>query len=165
MQELTIRKANMNKLEVRVVTLEPLRVASAYGFGRSPEAQAWEKLLTWAKAKGLLKDLSTMRFFGFNNPNPSPGSPNYGYEQWMTVGPDVEPEGDIRIQDFGGGHYIVTRCKLPEIGEAWRQLVEWCESSEHRWTMNVQCLEESITPPETPFEEVVMDLYLPILEG
>ena len=151
----------MSELDVRVVKLEPMRVASAYGFGTSPEEEAWRKLLAWAQAKGVLTD--DVRFFGFNNPNPSPGSPNYGYEQWMTVGPDVTPEGDIRIQDFAGGLYVVTRCKLTNIGAAWRQLVEWCEDSEHTWIMTIQCLEESITPLDTPFEEVVMDLYLPIV--
>ena len=151
----------MGELDVRIVKLEPMRVASAYGFGTSPEEEAQGKLFTWARAKDLLND--DVRFFGFNNPNPSPGSPNYGYEQWMTVGQDVQPEGDIRIQDFAGGLYVVTRCKLTNIGPAWRQLVEWCEDSEHTWIMTIQCLEEGITPLDTPFEDVVMDLYLPIV--
>lgn len=151
----------MGELEVRIVKLEPMRVASAYGFGTSPEEEAQSKLFAWAQANNLLND--DVRFFGFNNPNPSPGSPNYGYEQWMTVGPNVEPEGEIRIQDFAGGLYVVTRCKLPEIGRAWRQLVEWCEDSEHTWIMTIQCLEEGLSPPGTPFEDIVMDLYLPIV--
>lgn len=151
----------MSELDVRIVKLEPMRVASAYGFGASPEEKAWDNLLTWARAKGFLKEGA--RFFGFNNPNPSPGSPNYGYEQWMTVGPEVQPEGAVRIVDFYGGLYAVARCKLPHIGEAWRQLVEWCEDSGHTWIMTIQCLEESITPPDTPFDDVVMDLYLPIV--
>ena len=83
----------MGELDVRIVKLEPMRVASAYGFGTSPEEEAWGKLLAWARAKDLLNE--DVRFFGFNNPNPSPGSPNYGYEQWMTVGQDVEPEGRV----------------------------------------------------------------------
>ena len=153
----------MNQLEVRIVRLEPMRVASAHGFGSQPETIAWSKILAFAKSKGILDNLSAHRFFGFNNPNPSPGSPNYGYEQWMTVGPDVTPEGDIRIQDFAGGLYVVTRCKLPNIGAAWRQLVEWCEDSEYTWIMTIQWLEDSITPIDTPFEDVVMDLYLPIV--
>ena len=85
----------MSELEVRIVQLEPMRVASAYGFGESPEDVAWTKLKTWMKE--TLINPEEHRFFGFNNPNPSPGSPKYGYEQWITVGPEVEPTDDLRI--------------------------------------------------------------------
>ncbi|NIW49114.1 MAG: MerR family transcriptional regulator, partial [Gammaproteobacteria bacterium] len=69
----------MSELPVRIVKLEPMTIASTYGFGEQPEIEAWEKLLSWAREIGL--SLKDHRFFGFNNPNPSPGSPNYGYEQ------------------------------------------------------------------------------------
>jgi hypothetical protein len=75
----------MDKLDVRIVHLETMRVASAVGFGANPEEQAWNKILAFAKAKGLPEKPEETRFFGFNNPDPSPGNPNYGYEQWMTV--------------------------------------------------------------------------------
>jgi hypothetical protein len=42
----------MSELEIRIVELEPMRVASVYGFGESPELQAWEKLIAWAGPKG-----------------------------------------------------------------------------------------------------------------
>ncbi len=110
----------MTEIDVRIVTLKPMRVAAALGFGEQPELLAWDKILSWAKPLGLLDDLKAVRFFGFNNPDPSPGSPNYGYEQWIVVGPDVKAEGDIKIKDFSGGLYAVTRCKLSSIGEAAR---------------------------------------------
>jgi effector-binding domain-containing protein len=155
------RRTSMKDLDVRIVELAPMRMISAYGFGESPEAIAWDKLLTWARDQGM--DLAAARYFGFNNPSPSPGSPNYGYEQWMTVDEDVTPAGDLRIVDFSGGRYAVTRCKLPQIGAAWRALVAWCEDHAYRSGTH-QCLEESITPVgDTSFEEVVMDIYLPIV--
>ena len=98
----------MGELDVKIVKLEPMRVGSVYGFGDSQEKLAWEKLIGWAEAKGLLRS-GEYRIFGFNNPNPSPGSPNYGYEFWMVVGQDVEPEGEIAAKDFAGGLYAVTR--------------------------------------------------------
>jgi len=152
----------MSELDVRIVTVDPMRVASAYGFGDSPEIQAWDKILAFAHAKGF--DREEARFFGFNNPDPSPGSPNYGYEQWITVGPDVEPEGDIRIIDFGGGLYAVTRFKgLRNIGPVWKQLVQWLEDSPYRKGRH-QWLEELLTPLESPQEEWEFILYLPISE-
>lgn len=149
----------MSEIEVRIVELAPMRVASAHSFGKEPEVIAWEKILTWMKSRGLNRD--DVRMFGFNNPDPAPGSPNYGYEQWVTVGPDVTSEGEITVKAFGGGHYAVTRCTLPHIGEAWKQLAAWRENS-HYQCGHTQWLEEMISPPGTPFEEAVLDIYLPI---
>jgi DNA gyrase inhibitor GyrI len=154
-------------IDVRVVRLEPLRVASAPGFGPSPEAQAWEKLMAWARAQGLADKLKAHRFFGFNNPSPAPGSPNYGYEQWITVGPEVAGTEKIEVKEFPGGLYAVARCHgVPEIGSTWKALLAWLEDSAYRYGPH-QCLEECYDPPRDPaasFEHVVFDLYLPLTE-
>jgi hypothetical protein len=106
----------MSDLDVRIVEMEPIRVASALGFGETPELLAWNKILAYAKAKGL--DTAAARFFGFNNPDPSPGSPNYGYEQWMTVGPGVEGEGEVTIKEIPARRYAVAHCEgLSTIGQ------------------------------------------------
>ena len=154
----------MSELKVRIVRLEPMRVASAHGFGQSPEQEAWNKILAFAEAKGLLEEPEAHRFFGFNNPDPSPGSPNYGYDQWITACPDVEPEGEVQIIEFSGGLYAVTRCKgLSNIGQVWKQLVTWCEDSHHKKAHH-QWLEELLTPPDVPLEDYVFELYLPVAE-
>jgi DNA gyrase inhibitor GyrI len=154
----------MSELEVRIVQLEPMHVAFALGFSESPEGEAWEKILTWAKSKGLLDDLDKVRFFGFNNPDPSPGSSNYGYEQWITVDPGTKAEGDIKTKGFSGGLYAVARCKgVENIYPTWKQLVGWREDSQYKQAHH-QWVEEAITPPGTPVEEMVLDLFLPIVE-
>ena len=81
------------------------------GFGASPEELAWGTLLEWARASGLLDAELAPHFFGFNNPNPSAGNPNYGYEQWITVGPDVADGAGVTIKEFPGGLYAVARCE------------------------------------------------------
>jgi DNA gyrase inhibitor GyrI len=152
--------------DVRIVTLPPMRVASSLGYGATPEMFAWEKILAWAERHGALTDPAA-RWFGFNNPSPSAGSPNYGYEQWVTVGPDAQPEGDVEIKEFGGGLYAVSRCTLEHIFESWQALVAWRERNGYRASHH-QWLEESINPPRTGAavgaNEAVMDLYLPIAE-
>lgn len=161
----------MSELDVRFVRLESLRVASALGFGESPEPVAWTKLLTWAESKGLFNDLDSLRFFGFNNPNPSPGSPNYGYEQWVTVDPDVTAEGDVEIKEFSGGLYAVTRCKSVHwIMSTWKSLGAWLKESSYKMGQH-QWLEECLTKPssvkvleEIPLEDLEFDLYCPIEE-
>lgn len=154
----------MDELKVRIVNLDPMRVACAHGFGESPEGQAWDTLRAWAGPKGLLDDLEAVRFFGFNNPDPSPGSPNYGYDQWITVGPDVEAEGEMKIIEFSGGLYAVARCEGPSnIGTVWKQLVTWREDSKYKKAHH-QWLEEFLSPLDARPEEYVFDLYLPIAE-
>ena len=154
----------MTDLEVRIVRLGPMRVASAHGFGEQPEEIAWKKIMAWAEEKEFLDKLENHRFFGFNNPNPSPGSPNYGYEQWMTVEPDVEPLGDVEIKDFPGGRFAVLRCGgLASIGEDWGRLAAWLEASPYT-ADNRPCLEELLTSPVLPHTEWMFDLYVAITE-
>jgi DNA gyrase inhibitor GyrI len=154
----------MKELEVRIVKLEPMRVASVYGFGASPENEAREKLIAWAKPKGLLDNPDERRIFGFNNPNPSHGSPNYGYEFWITVGPDIAPEGEVRIEEFPGGLYAVTRCRGVEtITDTWNQLYKWVIDSKYSIAYH-QCLEAHIGKFPTPEDELTLDLHAAIIE-
>ena len=154
----------MGELQVRIVKLEPMRVASAHAYSASPEGDAFEKLVAWAQPKGLTDDLKTHRIFGFSNPDPTPGSPNYGYEFWIAVGPDVEPKGEIKVKDFNGGLYAVTRCKgVENIHPTWQKLVTWLEDSKYRGAHH-QWLEEHLSEISAPPDELLIDLYAPIAE-
>jgi DNA gyrase inhibitor GyrI len=158
----------MDDLKVEIVKLPPLRVISINGFGPGPETQAWEKMIAWAKAKGLWDDGKPKRFFGFNNPDPSPGSPNYGYDVWMTVDEGVEPDGEARLLNFPGGLYAVARCPVKGAGEdipnTWKKLVAWMEGSHYKHASH-QWLEEHIDPQNAVHgESFTLDLFLPIRE-
>jgi AraC family transcriptional regulator len=155
----------MGELDVRIVELPPLRVASAHAYSASPENDASIKLATWARPKGLLDDPETHRIFGFNNPDPSPGSPNYGYEFCIVVDAETEPEGDIKIKSLPGGLYAVARCKVDgdaeTIGATWKKLVAWREESPYQGASH-QWLEEHIGVFEESSDTFVLDLYMPI---
>jgi DNA gyrase inhibitor GyrI len=155
----------MSKLDVRIETLDPMRVISSYGFGPSPEAIAHEKMTTFLKKKGLLEGYgSQILHYGFNNPNPSSGSPNYGYEIWAVVPPEIEPEDDLRIVQFYGGLYAVTRFEnLEKIGQVWMELVQWRENSRYHQGYH-QWLEHLHNPLEPDQSKFIFDLYLPIKE-
>ena len=158
----------MSEFEVRIATLDAFKVASFLGFGKSPEDLAYAQLFPWARSKGLLDDLTKHRMFGFNNPDPSPGSPNYGYEVWIVIDPDdVSKDDDIEVKTYAGGLYAVTRCVVPKgnievISTTWKKLVAWRENSQYRCGSH-QWLEESL-PLDLPDTEFVLDLYLPIAE-
>ncbi len=159
----------MTELEVRIVSLESMRVASFQAYGNSPEYDAAKKLVDWAKPLGLLDDPEKHRIFGFDNPNPSPGSPNYGYEFWITIDADIEPESEVDIKEIPGGLYAVTRCEVKGdayevIPEAWKRLATWREDSKYECG-NTYWMEEYICP--FPFDisnEFTLDLYFPVIE-
>lgn len=157
----------MNDLDVRIVNLPPMRVACINGFGEGPEGIAFDKMKSWAQAHNLLEE--PHRLFGYNNPDPSPGSPNYGYDVWLTVDESVQADGEARIIHFPGGLYAVTRVKVKapwdDIPGAWQKLVKWMEASKYRHARH-QWLEEHIGPlgemgGDQPF---TLDLHLPITE-
>ena len=156
----------MSDLKVSVVKLPPQRVASVLAFGPEPEHAAWNKLVAWAEPKGFLNTPEQHPIFGFNNPSPSAGSPNYGYEFWLNVGPEVEPEGEVKIKEVPGGLYAVTRCETqgqPQdvIPATWKALVLWRERSRYKQGTH-QWLEKHISGGGE--EELVLDLYLPVAE-
>ncbi|RPH36774.1 AraC family transcriptional regulator [bacterium] len=156
----------MDNLAVQLIRLEPMRVATAYGFGENPEELAWQALVAWASPKCLLDDLEAHPIFGLNNPYPGPDSPKYGYEFWLKVGPEVEPEGYIRVEEFFGGLYAVTRCEVkghPEvIPETWQKLAQWCGENRHPLGHH-PALERFLSSPGD-LEDLVLNLCCPIWE-
>ena len=113
------------------VELPEMTCARFHALSESPEEEAWRLLETWARPQGLLDEASGAKIFGFNNPDPSAGSPNYGYEFWITV--EGEPAG-VEVVHFAGGTYIAAPFEKDdprELPNAWKTLVDWAEESEH----------------------------------
>lgn len=154
----------MAGLEVRTARLDPMCVASARAVSATPERDAWAILAAWAGPKGLLADPEAHPIFGFNNPSPTAGVQEYGYEFWIRVGPDAEPDGKVEVKQFPGGLYAVTTCKGVEaIGETWMQLLDWVRSSRYTWRQTHEL--EKLHGPPLEEQDLVLDLYLPIDEG
>jgi DNA gyrase inhibitor GyrI len=155
--------------EIKLVTLSDMRVISFHGFGKSPEDIAWHNLRTWLQENGYQAMVKTQRFFGFNHPNPSPGSDNYGYEQWMTLPVDYSPrEGEI-IKTLAGGLYAVGgfRDATPQaFGRAWQAVNDWRVDSEYIYDESRQWLEELLTT-ESVLEELQsldFDCLMPVIQ-
>lgn len=152
-------------LDVRIVTLEPMRVATLMRLGEQPELQVLNALFEWAKAHQIPIDAANPRRFGFDNPPAAVGTTDHGYELWMVVGPEIESDEMVKVKDFSGGLYAVTRCEnVWNIPDTWMKLTAWVEQSPYR-AAHHQWLEESIkVSPEFPEEEFILDLYFPITQ-
>ncbi|MHC4697886.1 MAG: AraC family transcriptional regulator [Planctomycetota bacterium] len=157
----------MSDLDVRIVKLEPMRVARVRVISETPERDAWDKMRAWAESKGLLADVEEHPVFGFNNPPPSQDRKEYGYELWIRVDSGTEPEGEVEAKDFAGGLYAVTTCKLTgdpkgNIFQVWQRLFEWVKSSAYKWRRTHEL--EKTQDPQASEDDFVLDLYLPIEE-
>ncbi len=156
----------MTSNDIQVVQMGPMRIASAYGFGEQPELAAWRTMKEWAQPKGLLEDLESHPMYGCNNPYPTPGNAKYGYEFWLNVGTDVEPEGTIRIGEFFGGLYATSRCEVHgdpglAVPSSWQSLAEWCKKNNHNIAKH-QALERFLGTPDD-LEHLVLILHCPIV--
>jgi DNA gyrase inhibitor GyrI/DNA-binding HxlR family transcriptional regulator len=150
-----------DEMEVKIVELKPMRVASFRAVSVSPEHDATEMLLRWATGKGYLNDLEKHPIYGFNNPNPTTGKKEYGYEFWIKVDEDYTEE-DINLKDVPGGRYAVTTCRnLSEIGELWRRLGNWVKENGYEYNKDAECLEKTHNIAASD-DQLVLDLYAPI---
>ncbi|MHA1904348.1 MAG: GyrI-like domain-containing protein [Candidatus Thorarchaeota archaeon] len=159
--------------EVRIIELKPMKVASVRVISTQPENDAWQKMQAWAEPRGLLADYKNHPVFGFNNPDPSPGKSEYGYEFWMQIHDDIDLDEGMEIKEFKGGKYAVITCNLTkeleseffkEYGglESWKKLIDWVRAS--RYTMDKEnCLEYAHDPTGSS-GDYMLDLYLQIKE-
>jgi AraC family transcriptional regulator len=159
----------MNEFIIRIVKLEPMRVAYYRAISKTPEEDAIKTIRAWGEPKGFFSNPAKHYHFGYNNPHPNPADPKgeYGYECLISISSDVKPEGDIKIKEIPGGLYAVARCKGAEnITPTWFYLFnEWLKNSYFELDEdNVPGLEELITPLEPLYNKWIFDLYLPIRE-
>lgn len=151
----------MKETPVRIVTLEPMTLICFNGYGTEPEDQALSLLHTWAKQHD-----QHGRIFGYNNPDPAEGSPNYGYDACMIVSADTEPVEGANIRHLDEGLYAVLNCPVKEpwvdIPGAWKTLVQWADANDYSLGAH-QWLEEHLPKDDQESEiNMTLDLYMPI---
>ncbi|MHA2100713.1 MAG: AraC family transcriptional regulator [Candidatus Kariarchaeaceae archaeon] len=164
----TKRRQLMKNFECKIVELDPMKVVSIRVISKTPEDDAWKKMKSWAEPLGLLNDLEKHPVYGFNNPNPTPGKEEYGYEFWIKIEPDMKIDENIETKQFEGGLFAVAPSKLIEdidsdgILKTWKNLITWVnDNEEYEIVKNVPCLEKARNP-DVGMDELILDLYEPI---
>lgn len=157
--------------EVRLETLAPVKVVVGRGYGKEPEGPAWEAALKTLAELGLAEKLVELTCYGFNNPDPSPGNENYGYEQWIVLPEDVTPGVEsVETLDYAGGLYAVMEMPVPgpqHLFAHWQKLAAWREDSPYLFDRSRPYLEHLLNPESVPagkFDEMRFRLYLPVME-
>ncbi|NPE09469.1 MAG: ArsR family transcriptional regulator [Asgard group archaeon] len=159
----SVRKPD--ELEVQFIRLQPMRVVSFQAISESPENEAWAKLREWAEPKGYFDDLEKNPIYGFDNPNPSPGKKEYGYEFWLVVNPDFKSD-EVEVKDVPESFNVVTRCNVEDpardITEAWKKILEWIKK--HKIKFAGRCGLEKVIVPSHSGEGFILDIYIPVVE-
>ena len=142
---------------VRIVRIPAMTVASYRAESSTPEDDC-SKVFNKFVLENKLHKRSAYRYFGFNNPIPMGGKAVYGYEMWVTIPEDFKVPQPLVKKQFGGGLYASISTQMNEIGERWKLLNEWCESSETcDADFSFQWLEECTMDFETFISDKVRD--------
>ncbi len=151
--------------EVRIQTLDPLRVVRFRCASLEPEHDAFEAAFDWLDKHGLSL-AGGQRLFGFDvevSPEQTQAGQR-GYEVWASLPDALQATPEMPVKGFGGGLYAVMKVSDPfsdpfaVIPTGWQRLAQWAEASQEYAIAGHQWLEEHVETAEGTY----LDLYLPI---
>ena len=151
--------------EVRIQTLEPLRVASFRAASQEPEHDAFAAAFDWMDQQGLSL-AKNVRLFGFDvEVSPEQAQAGLrGYEVWSSPPDASRSTPEVPVKGFNGGLYAVMKVSDPftdpfaVIPTGWQRLAQWAEASPEYAIGGHQWLEEHIETADGTY----LDLYLPL---
>jgi AraC family transcriptional regulator len=153
-------------MDVRIEHVAPLRLAFARHVGPYNEVgAAWSNLMSWAGRQGLLKGRPTVLGIVHDDPEVTPPQ-KIRYDACLVVDGAIQPEGEISVQEIGGGDFAVTTHRGPyeKLSETYaRFLGQWLPTSgrEPRSTPAFEVYRNS--PTDTAPADLVTDIHLPLV--
>ena len=155
----------MDKLDIRIIKLAPMHVASFQASGVTAERDAFKKLFAWAQPKGLLNDLAKNSLFGFASHEFIEDKKGTGYKFWIKIPDNIEPEPDINVEDSDGGLYLVmSSLAVGNIGLTtapnWLKLRRWAQENGYEMGSQQQLVRFYSVPL---LDNAAVDLYFPIV--
>ena len=102
------------------------------------------------------------RWFGANDPPPPGGGGPCGHFSMLTEKPGLELGADVEVDRLPAMTWAVARFKgLERITRTWEALHGRVRGG-GRYRVAGHGLGESLTPPGTAFEDMVLGLWLPV---
>jgi AraC family transcriptional regulator len=152
-------------MDVRIETVPRRRVAFMRHVGPYRQVGAtWGKLMAWAGPRGLVGPWTTAIGVAHDDPEVTPPD-KVRYDACITVDDSFAPEGDVGVQEVGGGEYAITTHRGPyeRVGQTIAGLCgEWLPAS-GREPRSAPCLSVHRNfPPQTRPEDLLTDIYLPL---
>jgi len=121
-------------MHIELKTLPPMRLAymrntGPYGDG---VAQLWQRFVAWCGQNGYMNPRRKMYGISQDNPEITPAD-KCRYDACIEVDETFKPQGEIGVQNFGGGRYACGRFTGKpgnEVHEAWTHMfAEWLPQS------------------------------------
>ncbi|GJM26540.1 MAG: AraC family transcriptional regulator [Phycisphaerae bacterium] len=152
-------------MDVRIEKLEPNRVAFVRNIGPYQEAgKAWEKLMAWAGPRGLFHPGARCLGLCHDDPDVTPAD-KIRYDACVSIGSDVQGEGEIGIQEIAGGNYAIARHKGPyeRLVDTYAGLCgQWLPTSGNEPRDSPAFEVYLNNPQDTPPEELMTDVHVAI---
>jgi AraC family transcriptional regulator len=161
----TIADTGGATMDVRIERVVPMRVAFMRNIGPYNTCGAtWEKLCRWAGPRRLLGPRTL--FIGLSHDDPQITPPEkLRYDACFTVGKEFTPEGEVGVQEIGGGEYAVTTHRGPyeKLNETYATLCGQWMPAHGRELGSAPCFEIYRNDPNsTPPEDLITDVYVPL---
>jgi AraC family transcriptional regulator len=153
-------------MEVSLKNVPPMQVVFVRMVGPYAESAgpAWGKLCAWAGRKGLMRGKPV--FIGLSHDDPDITPPDkIRYDACLVVTGEVAPEGDIGVQQVGGGDYAVALHKGPyeRLSETYAFLCgQWVPKNGYR-LRTVPPFELYVNDPGSARpEDLLTEVYQPV---
>lgn len=117
-----------NTMNVKIEHRPATRVAFIRHTGPYGESsRAWDALMAWAGKRGLMGPTTDMVGLSYSDPDVV-DSEDFRYDACVTVGPEVQAEGEVGIQEIPAGDFAVAIHEGPHdrLGETYGALLgQW----------------------------------------
>jgi AraC family transcriptional regulator len=121
-------------------------------------------LMAWAFPKGLFRPGMMLIGLAHDDPEVTEGG-RIRYDACITVPADVQPAGEVGVQEITGGDYAITTHRGPyeTLGQTYLRLCgAWLPAS-GRELRSAPAFEAYLNNPQvTPPEALLTDIYLPL---
>jgi AraC family transcriptional regulator len=152
-------------MDVRLETVAPMRVAFIRNVGPYCDGgKAWMKLFGGAGPRGLAARSPKMLGVCHDDPDVTPAD-KIRYDACLVVDGSVQPEGEVGIQEVGGGEYAVAthRGSYETLSKTYSQLYgEWLPASGREPRSSPPFEVYLNSPQNTAPADLVTEIYLPL---
>lgn len=162
MEDFIMSDNKMPHINVRIISLPPMRTAYNTAVGTAPEDEAMAPVLEWLETNNLM---GTARLFG-GNVNPLPGTlnPEYGYGMCASIPDGISIPSHLKEIRLPGGLYAMMPSS-DNIYGSWQLLMKYlAQSDEYAPDRTRLCFEEHIRNdnPAGQGNQFILNLLEPV---
>jgi len=151
--------------KVNIEQIGPLRVVFMRHIGPYNLVDVvWKKLFSWAAKRNLLGPDTNAIGVSYDDPEITPPE-RIRCDVCLTVNASIEPEGEVAIQQIGGGDYAGTTHVGPydKLSETYVRLCgQWLPSCDRELRSEPALEFFRNSAVDTQPEELITDIYIPI---